>query len=187
MFYAVTQAATQKQLRQFGCMVGTALILVGGWQLYGQIHSIARIGLWSVGGFLVLSGLLMPKTLVPVYKIWMGLATVLGWINTRILLGLIFYLIFTPIGLVMRLSGRDSLTQRIDRAANSYWVDKSSILLEKHSQRANKISILAEFWYFLKARKKFWLMSIFVILVLLGILLIFAQTSPLAPFIYTLF
>ena len=168
-------------------MVGTALILVGGWQLYGQIHSIARIGLWSVGGFLVLSGLLMPKTLVPVYKIWMGLATVLGWINTRILLGLIFYLIFTPIGLVMRLSGRDSLTQRIDRAANSYWVDKSSILLEKHSQRANKISILAEFWYFLKARKKFWLMSIFVILVLLGILLIFAQTSPLAPFIYTLF
>ena len=78
-------------------MVGTALILVGGWQLYGQIHSIARIGLWSVGGFLVLSGLLMPKTLVPVYKIWMGLATVLGWINTWILLGLIFYLILHPL------------------------------------------------------------------------------------------
>ncbi|MDP6596615.1 MAG: DUF5989 family protein [Candidatus Poribacteria bacterium] len=49
------------------------------------------------------------------------------------------------------------------------------------------MSILAEFWYFLKVRKKFWLMPIFVILVLLGILLVFAQTSPLAPFIYTLF
>jgi len=186
-FYAVTPVATQKQLRQFGWMVGTVLILIGGWQLYRQIHPTARIVLWSVGGFLVLSGLLTPKILAPGYKIWMRLATVLGWINTRILLGLIFYLIFTPVGLVMRLSGRDPLTQRIDRAADSYWVDRSPILLENQDQRVNKISILAEFWYFLKVRKKFWLMPIFVILVLLGILLVFAQTSPLAPFIYTLF
>ena len=186
-FYAVTPAATQKQLRQFGWMVGTVLILVGGWQLYRQIHPTARIVLWSVGGFLVLNGLLTPKILAPGYKIWMRLATVLGWINTRILLGLIFYLIFTPVGLVMRLSGRDPLTQRIDRTADSYWVDRSPILLENQDQRVNKISILAEFWYFLKVRKKFWLMPIFVILVLLGILLVFAQTSPLAPFIYTLF
>lgn len=50
-----------------------------------------------------------------------------------------------------------------------------------------KLSLIVEFWNFLKVRKKFWMMPIFVILVLLGILLIFAQTSPLAPFIYTLF
>ena len=50
-----------------------------------------------------------------------------------------------------------------------------------------KLSLIVEFWNFLKMRKKFWMMPIFVILVLLGILLIFAQTSPLAPFIYTLF
>ena len=50
-----------------------------------------------------------------------------------------------------------------------------------------KISLIREFWVFLKVRKKFWLMPIFVVLVLLGMLLIFAQTSPLAPFIYTLF
>ena len=50
-----------------------------------------------------------------------------------------------------------------------------------------KLSLIREFWVFLKVRKKFWLMPIFVVLVLLGILLIFAQTSPLAPFIYTLF
>ena len=50
-----------------------------------------------------------------------------------------------------------------------------------------KLSLIREFWVFLKVRKKFWLMPIFVVLVLLGMLLIFAQTSPLAPFIYTLF
>ena len=50
-----------------------------------------------------------------------------------------------------------------------------------------KLSLIREFWSFLKVRKKFWLMPIVVILILFGILLIFAQTSPLAPFIYTLF
>ena len=50
-----------------------------------------------------------------------------------------------------------------------------------------KLSLIVEFWNFLKIRKKFWMMPIFIILVLLGIILIFAQTSPLAPFIYTLF
>jgi hypothetical protein len=51
----------------------------------------------------------------------------------------------------------------------------------------SKISIVKEFWDFLKIRKKFWLMPIILILLLFGILLIFAETSAIAPFIYTLF
>jgi len=51
----------------------------------------------------------------------------------------------------------------------------------------SKISIVKEFWVFLKIRKKFWLMPIILILLLFGILLIFAETSAIAPFIYTLF
>jgi len=49
------------------------------------------------------------------------------------------------------------------------------------------IDFLTEFWRFLKARKKFWLLPIVVVMVLIGGLLIFAQGSALAPFIYTLF
>lgn len=50
-----------------------------------------------------------------------------------------------------------------------------------------KISILTEFWDFLKVRKRYWLAPIVIILILLGLLIVFAQSSAVAPFIYTLF
>ena len=51
----------------------------------------------------------------------------------------------------------------------------------------SKLSILNEFWHFLKERKKWWLTPIVVMLVLLGALIVFSQGSAVAPFIYTLF
>ena len=51
----------------------------------------------------------------------------------------------------------------------------------------SKFSIVREFWAFLKVRKKFWLLPIVLVLLLFGMLLIFAETSAVAPFIYTLF
>lgn len=50
-----------------------------------------------------------------------------------------------------------------------------------------KISMISELWGFMKVRKKFWLMPIIIMLLLLGALIIFTETSALAPFIYTLF
>mgnify|MGYP001284139420 CR=1 FL=1 len=50
-----------------------------------------------------------------------------------------------------------------------------------------KLAIIKEFWTFLKVRKKFWLLPIVLVLLLFGMLLIFAETSAIAPFIYTLF
>jgi hypothetical protein len=50
-----------------------------------------------------------------------------------------------------------------------------------------KLSILIELWHFMRVRKKWWLLPIVMIIVLLGLILVFAQTSPLAPFIYTVF
>lgn len=50
-----------------------------------------------------------------------------------------------------------------------------------------KLSILKEFWDFLKVRKRYWLAPIVIILVLLGLLIVFAESSAVAPFIYTLF
>ncbi len=51
----------------------------------------------------------------------------------------------------------------------------------------SKLSIIWEFWLFLRVRKKWWLMPIIVLLLLLGVLLVFAESSAVAPFIYTLF
>jgi len=50
-----------------------------------------------------------------------------------------------------------------------------------------KQSIIVEFWEFIRVRKKFWLMPILIVLVLLGVLIVFSETSVVAPFIYALF
>lgn len=49
----------------------------------------------------------------------------------------------------------------------------------------SKLAIFGELWSFMRERKKFWLLPLLLLIVLLGLLLVFAQTSPLAPFIYT--
>jgi len=51
----------------------------------------------------------------------------------------------------------------------------------------SKLSIFAEIWMFLRIRKKWWLLPLILLIALLGLILIFAQGSPLAPFIYTVF
>ena len=70
-------------------------------------------------------GLILPVFLKPVYIAWMRLAFILGWVNTRIILVILFYLIFTPAGLLMRLFGIDPL--EIKKKEETYWKEKEKI------------------------------------------------------------
>ena len=78
---------------------------------------------WAVGaGFLfLLAGLFARPALRPVYVGWMKFAFVLGWINTRLLLGVFFYLVLTPAGLLARAFGKDLLDLKINRSSLTYW------------------------------------------------------------------
>ncbi len=82
--------------------------------------------------FFLVTGLVAQPVLQPVYTVWMKLAHVLAWINTRILLGLFFYLVLTPVGVVMRLLGKDLLDKKIDRAAPTYWVKREETSLRRN-------------------------------------------------------
>ena len=82
--------------------------------------------------FFLVTGLVAQPVLQPVYTVWMKFAHVLAWINTRILLGLFFYLVLTPVGVVMRLLGKDLLDKKIDRAAPTYWVKREGIVLTRN-------------------------------------------------------
>lgn len=62
-----------------------------------------------------------PMALLPLYRAWMKLAAALAWFNTRLLLGLVFFLVMTPMGVAMRAIGKDPLDRKIDRSAASYW------------------------------------------------------------------
>jgi hypothetical protein len=68
--------------------------------------------------------LFVPAAARAFHVAWMRLAHALGWINSRILLALIFYLVITPMGLVQRLVGRDALRRRGSGSA-SYWIPRT--------------------------------------------------------------
>ncbi len=86
-------------------------------------HTVLPGVLGALAVVLALLALGAPSLLGPVHRLWMQVADALGWFNTRVLLGLVYFLVMTPTGIVMRLMGRDPLDRRLgDRA--SYWVER---------------------------------------------------------------
>ncbi|RPJ40592.1 MAG: hypothetical protein EHM19_13445 [Candidatus Latescibacterota bacterium] len=85
---------------------------------------IAPAVFYSLAGYALLSALLFPPAIRPVRWVLLKVGHALGWFNTRLILTLIFYLVFTPIGLVLRLLGKDLLNRRIDPNAPTYWIEK---------------------------------------------------------------
>src|SRR5687768_14599537 len=77
------------------------------------------IAFMAIAAFFAVLAFLAPAILTPIHRWWMKLAEVLGWINTRLILIVVYYLLVTPIGVVMRLFGRSPLA--IDRKAKTYW------------------------------------------------------------------
>lgn len=67
-----------------------------------------------------------PLILKPIYIAWMRFAFVLGWINTRLILAVMFYLVFTPAGIILRLLRKDLLDRRIEKGNQSYWKKKET-------------------------------------------------------------
>jgi hypothetical protein len=107
-----------KQLRSFGFMVGGVFILIGLWPLIRGEGP--RLWALIVGGLLVIPAAIFPRSLEYAYRAWMAVGHILGWINTRIILSVIFGLIITPFGIVRRWFGPDTMRRKIAVEPNSY-------------------------------------------------------------------
>ena len=110
-----------KQLRSFGLIVGGIFAVIGVWPLV--IHS-AEPRWWAVilAAVLVLPGLIYPRSLYWPHKGWMIVGHALGWVNTRIILGVVFYAVVTPIGIVRRWLGKDPMGRRTRPELDTYRV-----------------------------------------------------------------
>jgi len=109
-----------KLIRSFGLIVGGIFVLIGLWPLVVRAEAPR---LWAVGiaAGLVLPAVLFPKVLTPIYRLWMRVGDALGWINTRIILSLVFYGLFTPIGVIRRvLLKKDPLHLAFEPEAETY-------------------------------------------------------------------
>ena len=111
--------AGKKDLRSFGVMIGIIFLLIAGFLIYKDKESFQML-LYIAGSFIGL-GLLIPILLKPIYILWMAFAIILGWIMTRLILSLLFYVIITPIGVILKIIGKDSLELKKQSVKESYW------------------------------------------------------------------
>lgn len=109
-------------LRQFGMVTATIIALLFGLVLpYFFDHPIPELPLpFKVSIILAAIALLAPIILKPIYIVWMYIGFVLGWINTRLILGIVFYLFFTPIALLMKLLGKDPMHRTLTETYKTY-------------------------------------------------------------------
>jgi hypothetical protein len=122
--------STREDLRKFGITVGTAAIVLGG--IFFWLEKEFYIYFVSAGILLFLLGLIIPDFLKPLQKTWMTVAVIIGWYMTRLILGILYYFVFTTIGLIAKLFGKQFLELKWNRQQETYWnqrkikkVDKS--------------------------------------------------------------
>ena len=106
---------SKKQLREFGLLIGFGFPLLIGWLIPALAgHGFREWTLW-IGFIGLIIGLTTPGLLYYPFKFWMKLGVTLGWINSGIILGLVFIIVLLPISVVMRLIGYDPLRTKLKK------------------------------------------------------------------------
>ncbi len=104
----------QKELRDFGLLTGTIVAVLFGLLLpWLKGHSLPSWP-WIIAVVLGFLAVLAPMTLKPVYQVWMRIGLVLGWVNTRLILGIVFYGLLMPMAMIMRLLNRDPMARKLE-------------------------------------------------------------------------
>ena len=111
----MNEMTSKKQLREFGLLIGFGFPLLIGWLIPAlSSHGLRVWTLW-VGFLGLLIGMTSPILLYYPYKFWMKLGLTLGWVNSRIILGLFYIIVLLPIAFVMLLIGYDPLRTKQNR------------------------------------------------------------------------
>ena len=113
--------ASRKQLRSFGFVLAAGFLVIALWRVLFRDQEPRW---WSLAISLTaaLAGLLAPGVLRFPYRIWMLLGDCLGWVNSRIILGALFYIVVTPTRAIMAIVGHDPMNRKFDPDAETYRV-----------------------------------------------------------------
>ena len=119
-------APNKQDLRKYGLLMAVILGSIAAYLWYRDHGIAAHLG--GIAGVFLVAGLLVPSLLRPIYTVWMILARILAFINTHLLLAIVFYTIFVLIGAVMRLVRYDPLNRKMEPEGDSYWTKRSPTL-----------------------------------------------------------
>ncbi len=110
---------TKKDLMKFGVSVGIVLLVISALLFWNEKNSYLYFSI--IGILLTILGIFYPASLRPINKVWMSFAIVLGWVMTRVILIILFYIVLTPIGIIAKIFRKNFLELKIDKSINSYW------------------------------------------------------------------
>lgn len=115
-----SKSTDKKELRSFGLIMAGMIALIFGLIIPWLWNIVLPLWPWIVSSIFLISAIAAPAVLRPVFIVWMKVGHVLGWINTRLLLGIVFYLVIAPTGIVLKLLGKDPLKRKYDKNGMSY-------------------------------------------------------------------
>ena len=119
----INKNPSRRDLNIFGLLLLIFAGLVGaGLYWKSGAHEAAR-AVWIAGALLTLLYFAVPPFRRPFYLGWSYVTYPIGFVLSHVILGAVFYLVFAPVGIVMRILGKDPLRRRFDRAAATYWVE----------------------------------------------------------------
>lgn len=113
--------ATRRELKSFALLVGGAFLAISAITYWRGGSAAAVVAVAVLGGGLVASGLVIPGALGPVHAAWMRFAVMLSRITTPVFMGVIYFLVLTPTGLIMRAVGRNPLATK---SLGTAWVTR---------------------------------------------------------------
>lgn len=123
-FIEINKNPSRRELNWFGILLPLFFALIGAVCWWRAWSETAASVLWMIAAGAGAVYWLAPPLRRTIYLGWMYAALPMGWMVSHALLAMIYYLVFTPIGLVMRCVGYDPMHRRIDRAATSYWIER---------------------------------------------------------------
>ena len=120
-----------KEIKKFSIVFSIILIIIASIQLI-MGNDLSNY-FYGVGLLFLIIGFTLPILMKPIFILFLYFGFVMNWIITRVLLSLLFYFLFTPIGLISRLVGKRYLDTKFDKNQETYWLDASLGQQEKRS------------------------------------------------------
>jgi uncharacterized membrane protein len=118
-------------LRQFGITTGVIVAVLFGVFFPWLLEAGFVLWPWVLCGLLALMGLVAPMSLRPVYQLWMRFGLMMSRFTTPLIMGLVFYLVITPVALIMKVLGKDPMRRKLAQDQTTYRVSSARSARER--------------------------------------------------------
>lgn len=115
---------SDRELLWFGPLFALFVGLLGLVLMRRLLWAGAAYGIWLAAAILIALYYLLPTIRKPIYRAWLYAVFPIGWVVSHVLIAVIFYLVLTPIAVLMKILGYDPMMRRFDPSAPTYWIDR---------------------------------------------------------------